>query len=95
MFCCGGGDRRRGEMGHRLAPSFARSGETEGLWGAEPLVLASPWLGSNAGVLAADNVLEAPWVCEALGRARRVGLVSALLFCDRLRANEGFADDCR
>lgn len=68
------------------------------MWGAEPLVLASPWLGSNVGVLAADNVLEVPWVwrvCGAPDRARRVGLVSALLFCDRLRANEGFADDCR
>lgn len=65
------------------------------MWGAEPLVFASPWLGSNVGVLAADNVLETPWVWGAPDRARRVGLVSALLFCDRLRANGAFADDCR
>ena len=68
------------------------------MWGAGPLVFASPWLGSNVGVLAADNVLEAPWVWRVWGvpdRARRVGLVSALLFCDLLCANEGFVDDCR
>jgi hypothetical protein len=93
LLGCGGGDRRRGDIGHRCALlSFARSGEVEDFWGAGPFTFVSCEEGASLGVLAADNVRDA-W--GSPGRAWRVGLASVLFLRDRLRANEGCVDDCR
>lgn len=90
---CGGGDRRRGETGHR-GLSLAGVSEFDGyFWGPVSLPSGSDEAGRRLGVVAAERILEGVWR-GMWDRGVLAGLVSWWLFLlDRETAGGALVDD--
>lgn len=78
LLSCGGGDRKRGETGHR---GLSLRSETIGFWGVGAWICGSCGVGGSTGVVVDDRLLDdgvRPGAPERI--CWRVGLRSCWLF---------------